>query len=78
MQAEDAGALLRFLDVYRRMAGGDLVLQLATGDGPQAGVLNLRSFALRNEPALRRIIPTQTQVVPGRDKPATPRSCGST
>ena len=46
-------------------SGGDLVLQLATGDGPQAGMLTLRSFALSNEPALRRIIPTQTQVVAG-------------
>jgi hypothetical protein len=73
VQAEDAGALLRFLDVYKRMTGGDLILQLATGDGPQAGVLNLRSFALNNEPALRRIIPTQTQIVPGQDKAGNPQ-----
>jgi AsmA-like C-terminal region len=74
VQAEDAGALLRFLDVYKRMTGGDLILQLATGDGPQAGVLNLRSFALNNEPALRRIIPTQTQFVPGQDRAGNPQS----
>jgi hypothetical protein len=68
MQADDAGGVLRFLDIYRRMAGGELSLQMNTGNGPQSGLLTLRSFALRNEPALRRIIPTQTQVVAGRDE----------
>ncbi|MFC4173309.1 DUF3971 domain-containing protein [Microvirga sp. GCM10011540] len=74
LQAEDAGALLRFLDVYKRMTGGELIIQLATGDGPQAGILNLRSFALNNEPALRRIIPTQTQFIPGQDRAGNPQA----
>lgn len=68
LQAEDGGALLRFLDVYRRMSGGELLVQLATGDGPQAGILTLHDFTLKNEPALRRIIPTQTQLVSGQDR----------
>ena len=33
----------------------------------------LRSFALLNEPALRRIIPTQTQIVAGQDSSASLR-----
>jgi hypothetical protein len=74
LQAEDAGALLRFTDVYRRMSGGDLILQIATGDGPQAGHVILRSFALVNEPALRRIIPTQTQIVAGQDRAGNPQA----
>jgi len=74
LQAEDAGALLRFVDVYRRMSGGDLILQLATGDGPQAGHVILRSFALVNEPALRRIIPTQTQIIAGQDRAGNPQN----
>jgi hypothetical protein len=74
LQAEDAGALLRFLDIYKRMTGGDLVLQLATGDGPQIGFLNVRSFTLNNEPALRRIIPTQTQFIAGQDKAGNPQA----
>lgn len=74
LQAEDAGALLRFLDIYKRMTGGDLILQLATGDGPQSGFLNLRSFSLNNEPALRRIIPTQTQFIAGQDKAGNPQA----
>jgi AsmA-like C-terminal region/Protein of unknown function len=74
LQSEDAGSLLRFLDVYRRMTGGSLVLQLATGDGPQVGLLTLHSFTLNNEPALRRIIPTQTQVVAGQDRAGNPQA----
>jgi hypothetical protein len=73
IQADDAGALLRFTDVYKRMSRGNLILQLATGDGPQAGHVIMHSFALVNEPALRRIIPTQTQVVAGRDQAGKPQ-----
>ena len=73
IQAEDAGALLRFTDIYKRMSRGDLILQLATGDEPQAGHVIMHSFALVNEPALRRIIPTQTQVVAGRDQAGKPQ-----
>lgn len=74
VQAEDAGALLRFTDVYKRMAGGDLFLHITTGDGPQPGLLSLQSFTLVNEPALRRIIPTQTQVIAGQDRSGNPQS----
>ncbi|WP_139165476.1 DUF3971 domain-containing protein [Microvirga guangxiensis] len=73
VQAEDAGALLRFTDVYRRMVGGDLIINMATGDGGQPGMMLLRSFTLVNEPALRRIIPTQTQVVAGQDSAGNPQ-----
>jgi hypothetical protein len=74
IQAEDAGAVLRFTDVYRRMAGGDLIINMTTGEGPQTGVLLLRSFTLVNEPALRRIIPTQTQIIAGQDKAGNPQT----
>jgi hypothetical protein len=74
LQAEDAGAFLRFLDIYRRMSGGDLILQMTTGDGPQNGLVMLHSFTLNNEPALRRIIPTQTQVVAGQDRNGKPQT----
>jgi hypothetical protein len=57
VEAQDAGALLRFLDVYRRMVRGTLSLQVALGEGVQVGSLAVDSFALRAEPALKRIIP---------------------
>jgi hypothetical protein len=73
LQSDNAGALLRFMDIYRRMDGGDMVVQLTTNDGPQDGTLMLRSFRLTNEPALRRIIPTQTQIVAGKDAAGRPK-----
>lgn len=74
LQAQDAGALLSFLDIYRRMTGGDMTVQLVAGDGPQGGTLTLRDFTLENEPALRRIIPTQTQIIAGRDASGHPKT----
>jgi hypothetical protein len=74
IQAEDAGALLRFTDVYKRMSRGNLILQMATGDEPQMGHVVMHSFALVNEPALRRIIPTQTQIIAGQDKAGNPQA----
>nr|WP_276592342.1 MULTISPECIES: DUF3971 domain-containing protein [unclassified Methylobacterium] len=52
----DAGATLRFVDVYRRMHGGRLNAGIGLNDGPQAGVVQIRDFVLRNEPALSSII----------------------
>jgi hypothetical protein len=72
MQVDDAGAMLRFLDIYRRMEGGRMQLQMAGGDGPQVGTLTVNAFALRNEPALRRIIPTQSQSATGSDANGRP------
>ncbi|WP_122982784.1 DUF3971 domain-containing protein [Methylobacterium indicum] len=55
-ETSDAGAALRFLDIYKRMQGGFLSLQMGMNDGPQSGLVQIRSFALRNEPALGRIM----------------------
>ncbi|MDJ1156714.1 AsmA-like C-terminal region-containing protein [Chelatococcus sp. SYSU_G07232] len=59
VQAADAGSTLRFIDLYKRMAGGDLTMQLSPDGGEQAGSLVIRDFGLRNEPALRRILAEQ-------------------
>jgi hypothetical protein len=61
MQSEDVGATLRFLDIYRRMIGGEGQFQIALGDTRQPGALRVRNFVLRNEPALGRIISQQAQ-----------------
>ncbi len=55
-QTNDAGAALRFLDIYKRMQGGQMTLQTALNDGPQAGAVQIKGFTLRNEPALARIM----------------------
>ncbi|HEX8167411.1 MAG TPA: DUF3971 domain-containing protein [Beijerinckiaceae bacterium] len=61
LESADAGATLRFVDVYRRMHGGALAVRVTTGDGPQRGVVSVDGFTLRDEPALKRIASTQVQ-----------------
>jgi Protein of unknown function len=57
METNDAGALCRFTDTYPRIAGGQLWVTMdpPTADqGPQEGEINVRHFAVRDEPALAR------------------------
>jgi hypothetical protein len=55
IDTRDAGAFLRFVDLYRHMSGGDMVLRLTPSVGSQAGAVSIRNFSLRNEEALGRI-----------------------
>lgn len=55
----DAGALLRFIDLYPKINGGDLWINVDAprGDGaPQDGVVNMRDFVIRGESGLDRLI----------------------
>jgi hypothetical protein len=55
----DAGSLLRFTDTYPRMHGGQMWVAMdpPTADGaPQDGILNIRDFKIRGEPALNRVV----------------------
>jgi len=55
LQTDDAGALLRFTDTYSKLFGGQLVLAMEppTPDaGPKEGLLNVRDFTVKGEPAL--------------------------
>jgi hypothetical protein len=55
----DAGALLRFIDLYSKINGGDLWINVDAprGDGaPQDGVVNMRDFVIRGEGGLDRLI----------------------
>ncbi len=65
VESADAGATLRFLDIYRRMYGGKLAAGIGLNDGPQAGVVQIRDFALRNEPALSSIMAQSPDPVEG-------------
>ncbi len=54
----DAGALLRFLDIYPKMQGGDawLVVDPPRSDTtPQEGVLHVRNFFVKGEPGLTQL-----------------------
>jgi AsmA-like C-terminal region/Protein of unknown function len=52
----DAGALLRFADLYPRLEGGDLHLLLRTQRDSSAGEATIGDFVLRDEPAFRQLV----------------------
>jgi hypothetical protein len=59
LDAADAGALLRFLDIYDHMRGGTIRMSLAgTGDGPLHGEAVVKDFTVVNEPRLRSLVST--------------------
>jgi hypothetical protein len=52
----DAGALLRFADLYARLEGGNLNLLLRAQGDSSAGTAMLTDFTLRDEPAFRQLV----------------------
>ena len=59
MQSADAGALLRFLDIYERMQGGRIALSLTGREGAALrGQIDARDFWLVDEPRLSSIVST--------------------
>ncbi|PSC05787.1 hypothetical protein SLNSH_07360 [Alsobacter soli] len=54
VESANAGAFFRFFDIYRRMQGGAMLVQI-TGAAPvMSGTLVVNHFVLQNEPALAR------------------------
>ena len=56
VKADDAGAVLRFLDVYDKVDGGRAALSLASSSGPLAGRLEILDFALIDEARLQSMV----------------------
>jgi Protein of unknown function len=57
-ESSDAGALLRFTDTYPRLVGGQMWAAMdppTPSQAPQEGLLNIRDFSVRGEPALDKI-----------------------
>lgn len=52
----DAGALLRFANLYSHLEGGDLTLLLRSRGDASAGKAVLTDFVLRDEPAFRQLV----------------------
>lgn len=52
---DDAGAFLRFANIYRRVSRGHMVLSLQGRPQPRQGRLLMRDFVVRGEPALRSL-----------------------
>jgi hypothetical protein len=58
-ETDDAGALFRFTDMYPRMYGGQIWVAMdppTQEDLPQVGHVFLRTFTVRGEPALDRVV----------------------
>jgi len=59
MQAGDAGAVLRFLDLYKNVQGGSITVSLAGGEkGRMSGHVDARNFNVANEPRVASIVAT--------------------
>jgi hypothetical protein len=59
VQSADAGAILRFLNIYEHMEGGAITLSLAgSSDGPMKGKVDTTNFFVVNEPKLASIVST--------------------
>lgn len=59
MQSADAGALLRFLNIYDHMQGGAIKMALSDGGGgPMRGKIDASNFWVVNEPKLASIVST--------------------
>jgi hypothetical protein len=52
----DAGALMRFADLYTRMWGGRIDSRISLKNGAQIGAVLVQNFVLADEPALRGIV----------------------
>jgi hypothetical protein len=57
----DAGALVRFANLYSRLEGGDLNLLLRSRGEVSAGEAALTDFVLRDEPAFRQLVSAAPQ-----------------
>ena len=57
----DAGALVRFANLYSRLEGGDLNLLLRSRGEVSAGEATLTDFVLRDEPAFRQLVSAAPQ-----------------
>lgn len=59
LKSADAGAILRFLDIYEHMQGGGIALTLGGGAaGAMTGKVMARDFLIVNEPKLASIVST--------------------
>ncbi len=69
VESDDAGAFLRYLDIYPRMQAGSLSGQILPAGKRMSGYLIAKDFSLRNEPAIRRLVtesvPDQARQVSG-------------
>ena len=75
--AQDGGALVSFIDLYKHMEGGRLSADMQLGEEALSGNLEIHEFVLRNEPAIQRLVATSASMsAPGQDTEAARRING--
>jgi hypothetical protein len=74
LSSDDTGRLLRFLDVYSRMGGGQGRLTATIGPTVTEGNVTVRDFRIAEEPKLNRLMSTASNRSPAgaRDQSAPP------
>ncbi|MEJ0098136.1 MAG: hypothetical protein WDM84_09815 [Bauldia sp.] len=76
--ANDAGSLLRFIDLYTHVNGGVVSLSgKADHGGPLLGTLQIDNFDVVNEPAMAKVISRNPNGT-GGDQTSNPDRCTST
>jgi hypothetical protein len=65
LETTDAGALVRFFNLYPHLEGGTLDLVMRNVGGRQEGEAVVKDFVLRNEPALRQLVAAGQTAAPG-------------
>ncbi len=56
LSTNEAGALLAFLDIYRKMEGGALTASIGLDRGGAEGSIRIRDFILKGEPTIRQLM----------------------
>lgn len=55
IESADAGAFMRFADIYKRMNAGAMTLELGTSGEPLPGKLTVKNFAILDEAAIKEL-----------------------
>ncbi len=75
LTTQDAGALVSFIDLYKHMEGGQLAASVVMGEEATNGSLEIQSFVLRDEPAMKKLVAQSvTSSQPGDSASAAARS----
>ena len=62
ISSDDAGAAVRFADIYSKIQGGTLDIELArSADGPYVGTVDINDFSVVDDENLQKLVSTRPQ-----------------
>lgn len=77
IEVGDAGAMLRFLNLYTKVRRGTLQAVISPTLASMGGVVSMRDFEVRNEPALGQVYSSLNAPRPGQDASDGPAGSGT-